>query len=88
MGNHLSVTNGDGNFIGMSKFSNKGALVLKKYLIEERKNRKEIKRIFESNELMKRLTSNAYKKASITHDPSKNYQDLISCYQNILRDEI
>ena len=48
----------------------------------------QIKRIFESNELMKRLTSNAYKKASITHDPSKNYQDLISCYQNILRDEI
>ena len=41
MGNHLSVTNGDGNFIGISKFSNRGALVLKKYLIEERKNRKD-----------------------------------------------
>ena len=41
IGNHLSVANGDGNFIGISKFSNRGALVLKKYLIEEKKNRRD-----------------------------------------------
>jgi len=41
IGNHLSVSNGDGNFIGISKFSQKGALLLKKYLIEEKKNKKD-----------------------------------------------
>lgn len=41
IGNHLSVASGDGNFIGISKFSNKGASLFKKYLIKENKNRKD-----------------------------------------------
>ena len=39
IGNHIDVTIGDGNFIGIAKFSNIGASMLKKYLIYEKKNR-------------------------------------------------
>ena len=39
IGNHIIPDDGDGNFIGISKFSKKGANILRKYLIDEKKNR-------------------------------------------------
>ncbi|TXK77878.1 glycosyltransferase family 4 protein [Mesonia sp. K4-1] len=44
----------------------------------------QIKRIFESRDLAILLSENAYKKASLTHNSSKNYRDLINCYQTII----
>ena len=39
IGSHIPVKYGDGNFIGISKFSKKAALELKKNLIKEKKNK-------------------------------------------------
>ena len=41
IGSHISPASADGNFIGMAKFSKKGAIILKKYLIREKKNIKD-----------------------------------------------
>ena len=41
IGSHISPDSADGNFIGIAKFSKKGAKLLKKYLITERKNIKD-----------------------------------------------
>lgn len=38
IGSHIPVKDGDGNFIGISKFSNKGTKILKKYLLKEKDN--------------------------------------------------
>ena len=41
IGSHIPTKVGDGNFIGMSKFSKRGANQLKDYLISEKNNRKD-----------------------------------------------
>ena len=41
IGSHITKKNGNGNFIGIAKFSSKGAKMLKKYLEEEKKNKKD-----------------------------------------------
>ena len=41
IGNHISVKEGQGNFIGIAKFSNTGSYVLKKYLTINKKNLKD-----------------------------------------------
>jgi len=41
IGSHIPVKNGHGNFIGIAKFSNKGAKILKKYLLKEKNNYKD-----------------------------------------------
>ena len=41
IGNHVTKKGGDGNFIGIAKFSKKGANILKKYLSKEKKNKKD-----------------------------------------------
>ena len=41
IGNHISKKEGHGNFIGIAKFSKKGAILLKKYLLKEKKNNKD-----------------------------------------------
>jgi choline kinase len=41
IGNHVTKKKGDGNFIGIAKFSKRGANMLKKYLNEEKKNKKD-----------------------------------------------
>ena len=41
IGNHISVKEGQGNFIGIAKFSNTGSYVLKKYLTLNKKNLKD-----------------------------------------------
>lgn len=45
-----------------------------------------IKRLFDDPELADRLANNAKIKAKQTHNPKKNYQDLINCYKAILND--
>lgn len=40
IGNQIKRSDGHGNFIGISKFSKKGTTLLKKYLIQEKKNTK------------------------------------------------
>ena len=44
----------------------------------------QIKRIFDSKELAKKLSKNAMIKASRTHNPEKNLNDLLNCYRSIL----
>lgn len=41
IGNHIKTNEANGNFIGIAKFSKKGSLLLKKNLVEERKNYKD-----------------------------------------------
>ena len=41
IGNHITKKRGDGNFIGIAKFSKRGANMLKRYLNEEKKNKKD-----------------------------------------------
>ena len=41
IGNHVTKKRGDGNFIGIAKFSKRGANMLKRYLNEEKKNKKD-----------------------------------------------
>ena len=41
IGNHVTKKEGDGNFIGIAKFSKRGANMLKRYLNEEKKNKKD-----------------------------------------------
>ena len=41
IGNHVTKKRGDGNFIGIAKFSKGGANMLKRYLNEEKKNKKD-----------------------------------------------
>ena len=41
IGNHISKRDGHGNFVGISKLTKKGAILLKKYLINEKKNKKD-----------------------------------------------
>ena len=41
IGGHISPISADGNFIGIAKFSKIGAILLKKYLISEKKNIKD-----------------------------------------------
>ena len=41
IGNHITKKEGDGNFIGIAKFSRRGANMLKKYLNEEKNNKKD-----------------------------------------------
>ncbi len=38
IGSHIPVSEGDGNFIGIAKFSKNGASVLKSYLLKQKKN--------------------------------------------------
>ena len=44
----------------------------------------QIKRIFDDQELADSLGKNAIKKANHTHDPKKNLDDLLKCYDAIL----
>jgi glycosyltransferase involved in cell wall biosynthesis len=44
----------------------------------------QIKRIFDSKELAEKLSKNAMIKASGTHNPEKNLNDLLNCYRSIL----
>ena len=41
VGSHIPVNEGHGNFIGIAKFSNNGAKILKKYLLKEKNNYKD-----------------------------------------------
>ncbi len=41
IGSHIPISEGDGNFIGLSKFSKSGAILLKKYLIKQKNNYKD-----------------------------------------------
>lgn len=41
VGSHIPTKEGDGNFIGISKFSKSGALLLKSHLIKEKNNKKD-----------------------------------------------
>ncbi len=41
IGSHIPVSEGDGNFIGIAKFSKNGALILKSYLLKQKNNYKD-----------------------------------------------
>lgn len=41
IGSHIPVSKGDGNFIGIAKFSKNGALMLKSYLLKQKNNYKD-----------------------------------------------
>lgn len=41
IGSHIPVSEGDGNFIGIAKFSKNGALMLKSYLLKQKNNYKD-----------------------------------------------
>ena len=41
IGSHITIKEGDGNFIGIAKFSKKGALMLKRYLSDQSDNKKD-----------------------------------------------
>ena len=41
VGSHIPIKNGDGNFIGIAKFSKPGALLLKSHLMREKNNKKD-----------------------------------------------
>ena len=41
IGSHIPVSEGDGNFIGLAKFSKNGALILKSYLLKQKNNYKD-----------------------------------------------
>jgi glycosyltransferase involved in cell wall biosynthesis len=44
----------------------------------------QIKRIFDNQNLADKLSENAIRKASLTHDPDKNLEYLVNSYKNIL----
>lgn len=43
-----------------------------------------IKTIFESDEFAMKLSTNAKKRANLTHEPKQNYNDLLAAYRSIL----
>lgn len=45
----------------------------------------QIKRLFDDDKLVKKITTNAIKKALVTHDTKTNLDDLINCYNDILK---
>ena len=45
-----------------------------------------VKRIFDNDELALTLSKNAKKRASITHDPIKNAEDLVNVYKEIIKE--
>ncbi len=65
IGNHISASQGHGNFIGIAKFSKKGAILLKKYLLKEKKNKKDYYTV-----VFNKMMAN---KVSINYYDCKNY---------------
>mgnify|MGYP002525228999 CR=1 FL=1 len=60
IGSHILKKKSDGNFIGIAKFSKKGANILKKYLSKEKKNKKDYYTIVFNKMVANGLSINYY----------------------------
>ena len=60
IGNQISKKKGHGNFIGIAKFSKKGAILLKRYLIKQKENKKDYYTIVLNKMIANGLSINYY----------------------------